>query len=492
MYLSLPEQNVTGKHTALASSPLDIRSGLQQSYLRSLQNMRFQDQAKDAGSQNAATITKRSASRLSVAKTVMQRGSSDMVHNSKTTASHTIPRSPSQQQFPASIVDGDNADSYLPTTPSGWEVENDYFDHDVARSPPYRSDDAAEREERAFWSMRFRQVRAEMTAGSAESLVAAMDASGLLHYSQAELEQVIAHVNAQAYDAGSLLSPELIAGLRQVKVAEKRLKDMLLESKKGVVRVGSANSIPVGLAISYDERELPNQQQGHHHFASRLEQRDSGASYGSGIDNDHYCDHDNETDQYASGSEYDSDEDEEELGHVLTSESLTINGGRKVIESQYTQEDNLRHATIQSGKHIYTHQAGGQSLGSTKDRDKDFGVSGHETEKFTQAQAHVRALDDDDSEVLRRPTKHDYGAYYRPANHNGHSSQARRNDVQPHHQESRAEGYIGHKTINSSQPVYGPDNQYQASTTRGMTPSPSLETVYTVQRAKRVPITSRR
>lgn len=219
----------------LSGRPIEhamLIEALDRSYLHSLRDLSFD------------VLPEESSTRLGIKSIPARKMPRGLAELSKLNIS-SIPRSPSQQRL--SITHTTDATAApIPRSPVGWHNHSptsSSFDPSA-----HRPDDLAEREERLFWSYRFKTIKAELQA-EVETSIDDVIQSGLLHCSIQEIEQIVENLNGGENE--DLIPARLVHALREVKTNEIRLTKLMKEAKKGVRMIPATSNTSIGLAISY-------------------------------------------------------------------------------------------------------------------------------------------------------------------------------------------------------------------------------------------------
>lgn len=248
-----------------------LLEALDRSYVHSLKEVTFS--APPASEQPKArsrsgTISARKGQTINLSIKTGMRRSED---------ASSLPRSPSQQRFkPTSTCDPQSynyAREPAPHTPLGWQDPNSpTFD-----ASSHRPDDIAEREERQFWSYRYKKVKNELKEH--ESFIDIIINSGLLHCSIDEIELIYSNLNGDTSQEGGnehegMMPLTLVYALREIKGNERRLKEVMKEAKKGVRMISGASNKSVGLAISYS-RDSTQEEEDQYYDLRQMQHRTS-------------------------------------------------------------------------------------------------------------------------------------------------------------------------------------------------------------------------
>jgi hypothetical protein len=252
-----------------------LLEALDRSYLHSLKDIIFSappahGQPRTRSRSGTVSARKGQGSNLSI-----------KTSNCRSEDSSSLPRSPSQQRFKPTITSDphcyNGAMEPAPRTPVGWQ-DTDAPAFDASSRRP---DDTAEREERHFWSYRYKKIKNELK--DYELFIDDVINSGLLHCPIEEIELINANLNSDASQEGgneqkAMMPLTLLRALREIKGNGRRLKDVMKEAKKGVRMISGSSNKSVGLAISYsrdttqeEENQYYNLRQARHRMSESLQ-----------------------------------------------------------------------------------------------------------------------------------------------------------------------------------------------------------------------------
>lgn len=421
---------------------------LDRSYIQSLRDVSFSAVNEEVKGRSRSGSLSASRARTGNLSNINTSGTIN-----KTQDPASIPRSPSQQLFKPNFTSDNQRE--MPHTPSGCHQEpsSPSLENSMSARNTHRPDDIAEREERAFWSYRFKQVKDELNIS--DSLIEDIINSGLLHCPIEQIEQIISNLNGNGdVGDGQMVPVGLVNALREIKSNERKLKEVMKEARKGVRMIPSSSNTSVGLAITYDDRshvsasgggrqtqhrlseesqiyteEDDDDQEGFEEEDSRQYEVDENIPYQRECDSrEDYRDHrqlqDSEDSEAISESEYDSEdhdgqsyasydeteEEEDEVDYRAPARRVLYNdknSPRQPAETNYTKT--ARPKRISQSPRAQAPPKAPAAVVKPAMRSSPRAPAVPSSSSMQRDQQHVTS-----SSPSLSSTQHRYGAYYQP------------------------------------------------------------------------------